>query len=148
MSYYRQKVTSYEKFSHNLTFEAQIVYVVSAFLYYWWKYWNTEKLLNFKKFQLKWKIVKHFMRPKQQGPLRKLFSLHQPPIPSYKILLGLLNKIFLERYTEIYRYLLSKCFKKVVLGRQEMMQCKCFFWHQTETWWNINIILLTYLHVT
>ena len=42
------------------------------------------------------------------------------------------TKIFLERYTEIYRHLLSKCFKKVVLGRQEMVQCKWSFWHQTE----------------
>ena len=39
----------------------------------------------------------------------------------------------LRRYTEIYRHLLSKCFKNAVLGRQEMGQCKCFFWHQTES---------------
>ena len=29
--------------------------------------------------------------------------------------------------------MLSKSFKKLVLGRQEMVQCKRFFWHQTET---------------
>ena len=43
------------------------------------------------------------------------------------------TKIFLRRYIEIYRHLLSKCFKNAVLGRQEMGQCKCFFWHQTES---------------
>ena len=25
-----------------------------------------------------------------------------------------------------------QCFKNAVLGRQEMVQCKCYFWHQTE----------------
>ena len=34
------------------------------------------------------------------------------------------TKILLQRYTEIYRHLLSMCFKNAVLGRQEMMQCK------------------------
>ena len=29
--------------------------------------------------------------------------------------------------------MLSKCINKAVLKRQEMVQCKCFFWHQTET---------------
>ena len=31
-----------------------------------WKYRNAEKKLNFQKFYLKSKIVKHFMRPKQR----------------------------------------------------------------------------------
>ena len=52
--------------------------------------------MNFEKFQLKWKIVKHFTRPKQRAALRKLFSLHQPPIPPDKILLNLWNKNFLR----------------------------------------------------
>ena len=38
----------------------------------------------------------------------------------------------IRRYIEIYRHLLSKCFKNAVLVRQEMVQCKYFFWHQTE----------------
>ena len=42
------------------------------------------------------------------------------------------TKVFLRRYTEMYRHLLSKCFKNAVLGCQEIVQCKCFFWHQTE----------------
>ena len=37
------------------------------------------------------------------------------------------TKIFLRRYTEIYKHLLSKCFKNAVPGRQEMVQRKCFF---------------------
>ena len=36
-------------------------------------------------------------------------------------------KFFLRRYTEMYRHLLSKCFKNAVLGRQEMVQRKCSF---------------------
>ena len=61
----------------------------------------------------------------------------QPPpnrFPTDKILLRLWRtNIFLRRYTEMYRNLLSKRFKSVVLERQEMMQCKCYSWHQTET---------------
>ena len=30
-------------------------------------------------------------------------------------------------------HLLSKCSKNAVLGRLEMVQCKCFFWHQPES---------------
>ena len=43
------------------------------------------------------------------------------------------TKIFLRRYTEINRHVLSKCFKNAALGLQEMVKCKCFFWQQTET---------------
>ena len=42
------------------------------------------------------------------------------------------TKLFWGKYTEIYRHLLSKYFENGVFGRQEMLQCKCFFWHQTE----------------
>ena len=50
-----------------------------------------------------------------------------------RILLRLWDKRFLsDIYTEIYRHLHSKCFKNSGLGRQEMVQCKCFFWHKTE----------------
>ena len=41
------------------------------------------------------------------------------------------TKIFLRRYTEIYRYLLSMCFKNAVLKRSEMVQCKCIIWDET-----------------
>ena len=59
-----------------------------------------------KKIQLKWKIVKQFMRPKQRAALRKLFSLTHPQ--SGKILLRLWKKKFL---TEIYRKIQTFAFK-------------------------------------
>ena len=40
---YWEKVTSYEKFNHNLTIEVQILWKDLAFQCYWWKYRNTEK---------------------------------------------------------------------------------------------------------
>ena len=69
--------------------------------------------MNFEKFQLKWKIVKHFTRPKQRAALRKLFSLHQSPIPPDKILLNIWNKNFL---TEIYRNIQTFAFKVLQEG--------------------------------
>ena len=84
--------------------------------------------------------MKHFARLKQRTALRNLFSLPPPAPPSHPLpnktsshLTRSLKKIFLRRYIEIYRHLLSKYFKNAVLGRQEMVQCKYFFWHQTET---------------
>ena len=35
--------------------------------------------MNFWKFQLKWKIVKHFARQKERAAWRKLFSFNPPP---------------------------------------------------------------------
>ena len=37
------------------------------------------------------------------------------------------RKDFSRRCIEIYKHLLSKCFKNLVLRRQEMVQCKYFF---------------------
>ena len=37
------------------------------------------------------------------------------------------TKDFLRRYIEIYKHLHSKCFKNVVLGRQERVQYNYFF---------------------
>ena len=89
--------------------------------------------LNFLKFQLKWKIVKHFTRLKQRAALRKSFSLHPSHPHQIKPYYVSGTKIFLRRYIEIYRHLLSICSKNAVLGCQEMMQHKYFFWDQTET---------------
>ena len=36
------------------------------------------------------------------------------------------TKIFLRRYLQIHRHLLSMCFKNAVLGRQEIVQCNIF----------------------
>ena len=64
----------------------------------------------------------------------RLKKFIQPPPPSHPLpdktsphLTRSLKKIFLRRYIEIYRHLLSKYFKNAVLGRQEMVQCKYFF---------------------
>ena len=43
------------------------------------------------------------------------------------------DKSFIWRYTGIYKHLLSQCFQNVVLGRLEMVQCKCFSRDQQET---------------
>ena len=78
----------------------------------------------FKYFNQK-KIVKDFTRPKQRVTFRKLFSL----IKTYYVF-G--TKVFLERYTEIYRHLFWEYFNNAALGRQWMVQCKSFFWYKTE----------------
>ena len=94
----------------------------------WWK------KSNFQKFKLKWKIVKHFYKAQTVSHLQEI--IQPPPEPTTNHIkshyLSRTN-IFLRIYTEIYRHLLSKCFKNAALGRQEMGQCKCFFWHQIET---------------
>ena len=71
--------------------------------------------MNFQNYQWKWKIAKHFARPKQRAAFRKLFNF--PPHPTtYQIkpyhVSG--TKISLRWYKEIYRHLLSKCFKNTV----------------------------------
>ena len=65
------------------------------------------KIVEFKKFQLKRKIVKHFTRPKQQAALKKLFSLPQTPITPDKILISLWNK----NLREIHRNIQTFAFK-------------------------------------
>ena len=91
------------------------------------------KITELPKDSLKMKNCK--TRYKAQTASRLKEVIEPPPTHSHQInphnVVGI--KIFLRRYTEIYRHLLSKCFKNVALGRQEMVQCKCFFWHQTET---------------
>ena len=61
--------------------------------------------------------------------------IQPPPTPSHQIKSYYVfeTKIFLGRFTELYRDFLSKWYKNAVFGRQEMVQCKCFYWHQTET---------------
>ena len=73
------------------------------------------------------------MRFKLQAALRKFFSLPQPTPHQTKSYYVSGTKILLRRNKEIYRHLLSKCFKNVVLGHQEMIQCKFYFLHQIKT---------------
>ena len=93
------------------------------------KYW---KIAEFPKKSIEMNHRKTFYKAQTASHLRKFFSLPQPiyhQIESYYLFE---TKIFLGRYTEIYRYLLTKFSKKVALGSQEMVQCKSFFWDQTE----------------
>ena len=90
--------------------------------------------MNFQQFQIKWKIVKHFARPKQWATFRKLYSL--PPFhpPPDKTLLHLWNKSFLK---EIFRNIQTFAFKVLQecnswTSRNGAVQY--FFWHQTKTW--------------
>ena len=46
--------------------------------------------------------------------------------------MSLEKKYLFRSYTDIYRHLLLKSLKNAALS-QKMVQCKCFFWHQTET---------------
>ena len=73
------------------------------------------------------------MRSKQWASSENYSASPNPAHHQIKSYYVFVTNIFLGRFTEIYRHLLSKCFKKVVLWRQEMVQCKCFFLHQTET---------------
>ena len=93
--------------------ESDFLWEMLEFECYWWKYQNSEILLNFQNFQLKWKILKHFTRPKQRAAFRKLFS--PPP-----------DKIYIRRCTGIYRHLLFQCFANAVSRFLEMMKCKFF----------------------
>ena len=72
------------------------------------------------------KNCKTFYETQKASRLKEIIQPPPTPIPSPdKIWLHLgSKKIFLERCAEIYKHLLSKCFKKVVLGRQEMVLCK------------------------
>ena len=78
---------------------------------------------------------KIFCKAQTASRLKKIIQ----PLPSLRLLnktlLRLWNwtKILLRRYMEICRHLLSMCLKNAVLGCQEMVQYKYFFWHCTET---------------
>ena len=73
---------TYEKFGHNLTI--------------------AEKKWIFKKFQFKWKIVKHFMRPIQRAALSKSFSLPTLyHIKSYYISRAKVSHGDVQKYTDI-----------------------------------------------
>ena len=73
--------------------------------------------------------------------LRKSFSPHPPN----KNFLCLCNKIFFWRFAEMYRHLISKCFENAVFGCIEMVQCKCFIWHQFVKWVRLLALLLEYI---
>ena len=87
------------------------------------------------RFSIKTKNCKTLYEVQTASHLKEIFQSPPPQPTPHQIKSYYVSgtKILLRRYTEIYRHLLSKYFKDAVLGRQEMMQCKCYFLHQTET---------------
>ena len=69
------------------------------------------------------KNCKTFYDTQTASRLQEIIQPSPNPPPSDKMLLSLWKNIFLRRYTEIYRRLLSKYFKNAVLGRQAMALC-------------------------
>ena len=111
---YWEKVTSYdEKLSHNITLKVQIVWKISAFQCPRWKYRSKYwKIVEFQKNSVKMKNSKTFYMAQTASCFKSYYVFG--------------TKIFLRRYTEMYRHLFSKCFKNAVLGRQEMVQHNFF----------------------
>ena len=75
---------------------------------------SVKKLKNdwiFKKLQLKWKIVKHFMRPKMRLAFRKLFSL-PPNHPHQKKCFYVFGKKFSYRHIQKVQTFAFKVFQK------------------------------------
>ena len=89
------------------------------------------QIVKFPKISIKMKNCKTFYETQTAATLRKLFRLPANPPHQIKSYYVFGTNIFWRRYTEIYGYLLAKCFKNAVIERQ--VQCKCFLWHQTET---------------
>ena len=87
------------------------------------------RIVEFSKISIKMKNCKTFC--KAQIAIRFMEIIQPPPSHPHQIKIYYISgtKIFLGRYIEIYKHLLSKCFKNAVLARQEMVQCKYFFWH-------------------
>ena len=80
------------------------------------------------------KNCKTFYETQTASNLQEMIHSSPRSLPSDKTLLHLWNKHFL---TEIYRNIQTFAFKVLQecssWGGQEMVQCKCFFWHETET---------------
>ena len=73
------------------------------------------------------KNSKTFYEPPTASSLKEIVQPPQTHSHEIKSYYASGTKYFLRRYTEIYRHLLSKCFKNAVLESQETVQCKCFF---------------------
>ena len=77
------------------------------------------KIVEFPKISIKMKNCKTFYEAQTVSHVKEIIHPlhHSSPEPN-EILLHLCNKNFLRRYTEIYRHLLSKCFKNAILERR------------------------------
>ena len=116
--YIWDKLTSEAKFSHNLTVEVQN-FSVSILLMEVSKRW---KIVEATKISIKMKNFKTFYEA--QTAIKAPHQIRGSNISG--------TKIFLRRFTGIYRHLLSNGLKNAILGRLEMVQCKCFFWQKPE----------------
>ena len=124
LSYCIPRESDLREFSHNIIVEVQIVWKISSLQCYWWQYWNAKKSLNFQKFKL------NFASPKQQAACWKLFSTKKK-----KNFLRLWNKRFCNRYLQEYTDTwFPNASRMQWLEGIEVVQCKCFFWHQPETY--------------
>ena len=87
------------------------------------------------RFSIKMKNCKTLYEVQTASHLKEIFQSPPPQPTPHQIKSYYVSgtKILLRRYTELYKHLLSKRFKNAVLGRQEMMQCKCYFLRQIET---------------
>ena len=83
------------------------------------------KIVEITKISIKMKNCNTFYEVQKTSRLNEIIQSPPTHLPSDKILL----RNFLRRYTEINGHLvLQEC----SFGRQETVECKCFFWHQTE----------------
>ena len=70
-----------------------------------------------------------------QTASRLMEIVQPPPKPTHNQIKSnyvFVTKMLLRRYSEIYRHLLSKCYKNRVLERQDMAQCKFSDTKQSE----------------
>ena len=110
-------MTSYDKFSHSPILEVRIEkFSDSVLLMELSKCWNVEEL---PKISAKMKNFKTFYKAQTVRSFKEAPTSPPPPSPY-----NFWTKIFLRRYTGIYRHLLSKSFENAVPGRLEILQCK------------------------
>ena len=82
------------------------------------------KIVEFSKISIKMKNYKTFCKVQTASHLKEIIlPTHPHQIKPYY---DSETKIFLRRYLQIHRHLLSMCFKNAVLGRQEIVQCNIF----------------------
>ena len=105
--------------------------------------------MNFQKFQLKLKMLRHFNISNSNLPEGNCSA---PPPPPQQIKASYVSgtKMFERRFTGMYRHLFSKSSENAFLKHLEMVQCKCFSWHQPELWFwlccgSIFLIMLSQL---
>ena len=85
------------------------------------------KIVGFPKIFIKMKNWKTFYEAQTASHLKEIIQPPpNPPTPGKSYYFSGTKYCYIQRYTEIYRHLLSKCFKNEVPGRQEMVQYSVF----------------------